>query len=250
MPKPLDYRRRLLAIVDAFMDPADLSHTRGIRLINRLYRDPRRRLQTIDDLVWGGFVSELTDSDFYENPEYLQQARETLARGSSELHRAYLSYDFRPDFSDVERDWHAQLCELAAWLQNIHLPLGDGLVAQSEYERHVHAITTLSARTPPPTHMGEEKLYHFIMRIVSAVLVGIDLRYSDLRNFTQYEYLAAAAPLTAFHWNPADPNDRYRPIDANPSVAWATRALRAITLQDWVWMTCQITATSYVVSLH
>ena len=51
MPKSLDYRRRLLAIADAFMDPADVSHTRAYRLVNRLYHDPRRRSQTIDDLV-------------------------------------------------------------------------------------------------------------------------------------------------------------------------------------------------------
>ena len=152
---------------------------------------------------------------------------------------------FRPDFSDVERDWHAQLCELTAWLQNVALPQQDESAAQSEYERHVRTITALSARTLPPAHIGEEKLYHFVMRTASAVLVGIDPWYS-----ARYGYLAAAAPLTAYHWKPAAPNNCYRPIDAGPSIAWAARALQAITLQDWVWMTYQITVISYVVSLH
>jgi hypothetical protein len=253
MPKPLDYRRRLLAIVDAFMDPSDGSHTRACRRVNRLYHDPRRRLQTIDDLVWGGFVSELTDSVFYEQLEYLQQTRETLVHGSPELHRAYLSYDFRSDFTAVERDWHAHLCELAAWLQtqpfpwlqSDPLPLGDESAAQSEYERRVQAITALSARTPPPAHVGEEKLYHFVTRTDSAVLAGINPWSS-----TRYGYLAAAVPYTAYQWNPADPNDRFRPIDAGTSVAWAVRALQAITLHGWVWMTWQVTASSYLVSLH
>lgn len=253
MPKPLDYRRRLLAIVDAFMDPADASQTRADRLINRLYHDPRRRLQTIDDLVWGTFVSELTDSLFYEDSEFLRQTRETLAHGSPELYRAYLSYDFRSDFSAVEQDWHTQLCELAAWLQTQPfpwlqtdpLPYGDDSAPQSEYVRRVQTITELSARTPPPDHLGNEMLYHFVMRTASAVLTGIDPWYS-----TRYGYLAVASPYTAYHWNPADPDGRYRPTDASASVAWAARALRAISLQDWIWMTWQVTATAYLVSLH
>ena len=254
MPKPLDYRRRLLNVVNAYLDPADTSHVRADRLIDRLYHDHfRHNSQTIDDLVWGGFVQELTDSEFSENPTYLQQTRDALALGSPELHRAYLNYDFRQEFTDVERDWHAQICDLAAWLQTKPfpwlqsgpLPADDELGAHAEYEQRVSVITELSAQSPPPAHVGEEKLYHFVMRTASAVLTGINPWYA-----MRCGYLAAGGAYTEFHWNPADPDDRYRPIDAGMSVDWAARALRAITLQDWVWMTWQITATSYLVSLH
>lgn len=253
MPKPLDYRRLLLTIVDAYLDPADVSHIRADRFVSRLYHDPRRRLQTIDDLVWGGLVSQLTDSLFSEDRGYLYQTRETLKHGSPELHRAYLSYDFRPDFTAVERDWHAQLCQLAAWLQTSPfpqlqrepLPHGVESAARSEYERRVQAIAALSARTPPPAQVGEETLYHFVMRTAEAVLAGI-----NPWDTARYGYLAAAVPYTAYHWNPADPADRFRPIDADTSVARAGRALQALTLHGWVWMTWQVTASSYLVSLH
>lgn len=255
MPKSLDYRRRLLNVVNAYLDPADASHGRADRLIARLYHDHfSRNSQTVNDLVWGGFVQALTDSEFSENAEYLRQTRETLAHGSPEIHRAYLSYDFRPDFTYIERDWHMRLGELGAWLQTQPFPWLQGgplpandesAATQSKYETRAQAITELSAHSPPPAHLGEEKLYHFIMRSASAVLTGINPWYS-----MRCGYLAAAAPLTEYHWNPADPNDRYKPIDAGPSVDWAVRALRAIALQEWIWMTWQIAAGAYLVSLH
>jgi len=253
MLKPLDYRRRLLTIVDAFIDPADVSHARAYRLVNRLYHDLRCRSQTIDDLVWGTFVRELTDSVFSENPSYLRTTRETLAHGSPQLRRAYLSYDFRPKFTAEERGWHTQLEDLAAWLQikpfpwlqHDPLPYNEEGTPQAEYEQRVQANYTLSKRTPPPANVGEETLYHFVIRTAAAVLTSIDPWYS-----TRYGYLAVGGPYTAYHWNPSDPADRYRPLDAGASVDWATRALRAVTLQGWVWFTWQVTAASYLVSLH
>lgn len=252
--KPLNYRRRLLTILNAFLDPADASHARARHLVSRLYHDPRRRgLQTIDDLVWGTFVSELTDPDFSENAAYLQATRETLRHGSPDLHRAYLSYDFRSYFTEVERDWHRQLEELAAWLQTEpfpdiiagSLPRSQNAVAQAAYEQRILTIRAVSAQTPPPAELGEEMLYHLILRTASAVLTAIDPFYS-----ARYGYLAAAGPYTAYHWDRANPAAHHRPIDAGASVAWASRALRAITLHDWVWWTWQVTSTSYLVSLH
>jgi hypothetical protein len=253
MPKLLAYRRRLLAIVNAFLDPTEASHTRARHLLKRLYHDPRRRSQTVDDLVWGTFVSELTDADFCEDAAYLQATRNTLLHGSPELHRAYLSYDFRPLFSEVERDWHTQLQELAAWLQTqpFHditaesLARSERTAAHAEYEQHIQVIRTLSEHSPVPAHVGEEMLYHLILRTASAVLSTIDAFYS-----ARYGYLAAAGPYTAYHWNPAQPAALRCPIDASDSVSWASRALQAITLHDWVWWTWQVTSTSYLVSLH
>ncbi|WIG58963.1 MAG: hypothetical protein OJF49_001710 [Ktedonobacterales bacterium] len=242
MPNHLDYRRRLLSIVTAFQDPTAADHVRARRLVERLYHDPRRRLQTLDDLVWGGFVSELTDSVFYELPEYLQATREVLLHGSTELHRAYLSFDFRSDFTEVEHNWHAQLLDLAVWLQRG--VFDNAGASQAEYERRVETISALSHLTPPPPHVGEETLYHYILRTAEAVLTGI-----ESRSFGQIPYLVAAAPWVQVYWNPDNANDRPWP-DATASVSWAERALRSIIRQEWVWVTWQITNAAYLISIH
>src|SRR5262249_30867482 len=82
MPKPtpaptpsgrLNYRRRLLAILDAFLDPGERTYARAHRLVDRLFRDPRRQgrvATTLDWVVWDHYVSELIDSECYDDPDY------------------------------------------------------------------------------------------------------------------------------------------------------------------------------------
>lgn len=253
MPQPLNYRRRLLAVVDAFLDPSESSHARAHRLIKRLYQDPRRSVTTIDGLVWHRLLDALSESAFSTDPANLwRTVHDTLTHGSLELHRAYLSYDYRPEFTDEEGEWHARLTDLASWLQTRPfpvqqrglLPRGDESAPQAEYERRVRAIQALAERTPMPTHLGEETLHHFIMRTAAAVLTGINSWQS-----TRLGYLVVATPYTEYHWDPANPKDA-RPPNADASVEWSARALRAVTMQDWVWLTWQITASSYLVSVH
>lgn len=254
MTKPLNYRRRLLAIVDALMDPSTASHGRAHRLIKRLYQDPRRNSLSIDDLVWHWLLNKLSDVSLTTDPQAsLREIRETLMHGSPMLHRAYLSYDYRPDFTEAERDWHARLTELASWLLSMPFPVqargplpeDDETTPQAEYERRVRAIRMLAEQTPPPTHLGEETLYHFILRTADATLTSI-----NPNGTIRTGYLVAASPYTEYHWDPAQPSAPHRPPDAGASVDWATHALRAVTMRDWVWLTWQITAGSYLVSLH
>lgn len=253
MPKPLDYRRRLLRIVDAFSDPTDTAHAHALRLIDRLKHDRRRGLQSIDDLVWGTLISELSDSLFFNDPDFLHTTRETLLHGSPELHRAYLNYDFRPDFTDVEREWHTQLTELATWLLTRPFPLtphgplprDDETTSQAEYERRAHAIRELSDRTPPPAYVGEEALYHYILRTASTALTSINPWGSS-----RLGRLVMDGQYTEYHWDPENPAASRYPPDADISIEWAERALRAVTLQGWVWFTWQITRDAYLVSLH
>lgn len=253
MPKPLNYRRRLLAIVDTYLDPTDISHARAHLLLHRLAHARRFRFHTIDEMVWSGFASELNDSLFNRDAAYLHQTRQTLLHGSPELHRTYLRYDFRSFFTEVERDWHNQLLELAAWLQTKPfsevaddlLPISSDWEPQAEYERRVQAVRAVSDQTPPPPQIGEETLYHFILRTAEAVLTAIHPFYS-----ARFSFLVVAPPFTAYNWDRSNPTAHQYLIDAEASIAWASRALKAISLQDWVWLTWQVTATSYVVSLH
>jgi hypothetical protein len=244
-PAPLNYRRRLLAIVNAFLEPADPTHARADRLVDRLYHDPRRRLQfgqTVNELIWGDLISQLTDFVFYEQPGYLQETRNTLLHGSSELHRAYLCYDFRDQFSGVEREWRDRASTLAQWLQSSQFTDPDALLA--EYERQTTPIKELSARSPLPKNLGDETLYHLLLRMASDVICGINPRYS-----ARFGYLATSVPWTLMQCPMAD--ERVHPCpDAGPSVVWAERALRAIVAEDWVWMTWQVTDKAYLVSLH
>lgn len=111
----IKYRRRLLTIIELLLEGTPEARARAMRLRDRLYLTHRRH--TINDVVWGGYVSELTDSVFFDDTDYPKATRKMLRHGSTEVHRAYLNYDFRPDFSDVEQVWLGNLLDLAAWLE-------------------------------------------------------------------------------------------------------------------------------------
>ncbi len=152
-PAPLNYRCRLLTIVNAFLDPADPTHARAQRLADRLYHDSNRLVQTIDYVVWNGLVSQLTDCVFYGSPAYLQETRNTLTNGSPELHRAYLRYDFRDQISEAEREWHTQSHDLARWL--LAFPFSDREGGIAEYARRNETIKQFAARSTAPRTLGK-----------------------------------------------------------------------------------------------
>lgn len=241
MPTPYPYRRSLLAVVEAFLESTPASLAKAHRMVRRL--EAARQFTTLDTLVWSGFISELTDSLFYQDPTYLAELRTLLLHGSPDIHRAYLRYDYRPDFTVVEGAWHEQLSRLGELLQSA--PFADASVAIEEYQRYVNAIEALAAQASAPRHVGDEQVYHFILREVSATLTTIDLRHALLN----VGWLIPNAPYTVF-----PPDWARREFDRLPDlgeqVAWARRALRALVAEGWLCLTWQVTPNHYLVALH
>lgn len=210
MTRPLNLRRALLAAVDAFLEASPPSLAKAHRLVARCYA--ARRFVSLNEIVWGGIIVALTDFEHYENVHHLREYRNLLAAGSSEIHRAYLNHDCSADFTAEERIWHEQLAELLDFLQDFPFP--DAEAATKSYEQRVVRIGQSVLLSPPPSQLGEEMIYHLILRDVSAVLTTLDLRLSLLLG-----RLVPAAPLTAF---PPQTNDwRERMPDASGSLDWA-----------------------------
>lgn len=247
MLESADYRSLLLTIVDAFLEGTPVSLARAHSLTSTLLLFRNRNPQTLDSVVWGGYVSMLIDFEFYESEEFLRETRAFLAQGSPNIHRAYLNFDYRSDFTPAEHEWLEHLLHLLTLLRQWRATSFE--TDTETYNRHVAAIVALGPHTHPPTVSGDETLHHYVLRHVSEVLTHIDLRASVLLA----RRLTPTAPCTLF----GNDDDTYRPHkhrldmpDATTSVEWADRALRAITHREWMFITWQVTATSYHISLH
>jgi hypothetical protein len=241
MPRQLNQRRTLLAAVEAFLEDTPTSLAKAHRLVQRLQK--ARQWTTLDTLVWGGFISQLTDSLFYKDPDYLTRLRATLLNGSSEIHRAYLNHDCRTEFTPIKRDWYERLRRLGEFLQAA--PLADASAAIEDYQRQVSAIESLLVQTPAPQDIGQEQLYHFILREVTAALTTIDLRHALLN----VGWMIPEGPYSVFPPDRAIREFDQLP-DASEQIAWARRALRALAGEGWLAITWQVTSKHYLVSLH
>lgn len=242
------YRNLLLTIVDAFLEGTPNSLARAHSLADTLlpFRDRKPWITTLDTMVWGGYVLMLGDRVFFESEEFLCETRTLLSQGAPDIHRAYLNYDFRPKFTAAEHEWIEHLLHLLTLLREWRSTTSE--THTEAYDRHVAAIAALSPRILPPTTPGDETLHHFILRHVSEVLTHIHLGCS-----TTARRLTPTAPRTSYGGD----DDTYRPRkhklnvpDATTSVEWADKALRAITHRGWLFITWQVTATSYHITVR
>ncbi len=244
MPRPFNYRRALLAAVEAFLQRTPESLEKAHRQVRRLRK--AREFTTLDTLVWAATISELTDSIFYEEDSYLTELRATLLNGSPEIHRGYFNRDYREDgFTPLQNDWYERLRHLGDFLASFPFADIDAEAAITDYEQQVSAIERLTIQTPAPQHIGQEPLQHFILREVTAALTTIDLRHSLLN----VGWLIPNAPYKVF-----PPAWARRDFDRLPNlkeeVAWANRMLLALAGEGWCTVTWQVLPAQYLVSLH
>jgi hypothetical protein len=235
------FRRILLATVEAFLHGTPEARKRAQRLVRRL--DKARDFDTLDGLVWGGHISELSDSLFYEDLDYLKEVRATLRHGSAEIHRAYLRYDARPDCTTEEQQWYAQLWRLLAFLER--LPAEDVAGAEQDYDQQVSDIHATMAKTPAPADPGAETLPHWLLREVTAVLTMVDVRHSLVD-------IGWMIPMAPYHsYVVRNKTNLFAELpDIRQQVAWARRVLRALAGEEWTFLTWQVTPTSYSLSAH
>jgi len=195
------YRRQLLRAVEAFLEGTPSARVRAQRIMQRceaaLYSEAKK--STLDRIIWNFYVLALTDSEFYESEEFLQETREILRGQSSQnIARTVISEDFRPSFTADEAEWHAHLLSMVdfllaipyakiheatfgAWqgrdtwatMRTIIPEALQADEAEAEYQRRKALIEALFARSPSPQQMGDEKIYHVVLREVTTLITSI-----------------------------------------------------------------------------
>ena len=240
MARPLNIRHTLLVAVNDFIEGSPASLAKAHRLVARCYAV--RRFVTLDEVVWGGIIMALTDSDFYTHLPTLHEYRSILSTGSSEIHRAYLNHDFHRVFMPEERAWLGQLNDMLDFLGGF--PFCDRDAALQDYERRVEEIKQSMLLSPSPARLEDEMIHHLILREVSTILVNVDLRYSLLRS----THLVPRVPYSSFPPQPDEGRDDSPDISGD--LNWARRALRSIVEQGWLLLTWQVTPEHYHLSLH
>jgi hypothetical protein len=149
---------------------------------------------TIDAIIWGFFIVALTDSVYYEDEDFLQETRALLLGHSSwnAARRAIFSDDYRVYFTPDEAEWYAQLLSMLDFLMaipfaQIHevthqvrqnaetniLEIAQAEKIDDEYRRRKVVIEDLAARSPSPENVGDEKIYHLVLREVTDILTAI-----------------------------------------------------------------------------
>jgi len=239
----VNFRRTLLAAVDAFLEgtPASIEHAK--RLLERCRA--ARQFTILDAIVWGHMISSLSDSLYYKHVPTLQEFYTLLTEGSTEVHRAYLNFDFRDQFDHVEQVWYAELWDMLDFFQGF--PFDDAELARADYERRKLRITQYALHSPPPALLGDEMIYHFIMREVTEITTNIALSPAFI-------VPARMIPGGAYSSFPPRPRIPYHRLDVEPdpreSLEWARKALRSIVEDGWILITWQVTRHHYNLSLH
>jgi hypothetical protein len=194
--------------------------------------------------VWGGFISALTDSVFYENPATLCEYRSLLAAGSHEIYRTYLNDDFEWVFTPQERAWLGMLHAMLDFLGGFPFADQERDATLGEYERRAEKIKQSMLQSPPPERLEDETIYHLILRDVSTILINVDLYFSLLHS----THLVPRTPYSSFAPQPDEGRDDVP--DVSGDLDWARRALHAIVERGWLLITWQVTPKHYHLSLH
>jgi hypothetical protein len=240
LARRVNFRRTLLAAIDAFLEGTPTSLEQAHRLVERCRA--ACQFTTLDEVVWGGMISSLTDSLYYESLPILREFRSLLAKGSTNVHRAYLNYDFRDQFTQIEHDWYAQLWDMLDFFDPF--PFGSATEAINEYKRRQFVIESLALQSPPPSRLGDEMIYHFILREVTEVTTRVTLGLGLLaRGRLIPGGVYSVIPPQTDDWLECEPDPR-------ESLAWARKALRSIVEEGWMLITWQVTRHHYNLSLH
>lgn len=268
MSRNISYRSQLLQAVDAFLEGTPASFTHAQQIIAQSHHElyTEAKVSTLDQVFWDFFIGPLTDSLFYEDRAYLQEMQRMLLGDASHISlRMSIGEDFRPEFTEDETAWYAQLLDMVEFL--LHIPFEQIHQATSaarqqrdtwmkvrrtipaviqaqelekEYRQRKDAIEAIAARTPPPKNIGDEKIYHLVLREVTLAVIGIHVD----------------EPAIHFGYPIPRPPFRGPDIDLSESIAWSKRALDALSGKGGIFTTWCLSsapgfgADLFVVSFH
>jgi hypothetical protein len=262
MTVKMSYRKQLLRAVEAFLEETPSAHMKALRIINRARTKlhTEEKALTLDWIVWTPLFSKLSDSVFYENKEFLRETREmVLGHSSQNIASQVFSEDLRSCFTADEAEWYAQLVSMVDFILTIpfaklheatyqafinresgeemrsHIPEIVQLeMIEEEYWRRKDIIKTIYANCPSPNNIGNEKIYHLVLREVASLLLEIEvgkkaalLGYPILKGF-----LLETDGATSFP-------PKY--VDITEGLLWTTRMLNAISAKGGVlFISCRL----------
>jgi hypothetical protein len=252
MSSGMIYRRQLLQAVDAFLEGTPSARVRAQRIIQRCFAaiHSEAKESTLDKLIWNNYVTPLSDSDFYESEAYLRETREILLGQSPQnIARRILSEDFRPAFTADEAEWYAQLLSMVeflraipyaqihaatfqAWQQRDTWATTRTVIpeavqadeAEADYQRRKALIEALAAKSPSPEQMGDEKIYHVVLREVTTLITSIRVGMAAV---------VCGYPVLTPPYSGATASE-YGLLNMSERLTWIKRALEALEGKDAV----------------
>jgi hypothetical protein len=262
MSRSMIYWRQLLRAVDAFLEGTPSARVRAQRIIQRCYAaiHTEAKESTLDQIIWNFYVAPLTDSLFYESEAYKRETRGILLGQSSQnIARTILSEDFRPSFTADEAKWHAQLLSMVDFLRafpytKIHAATFQAWQrkdtwattrtvipeavqadeAEANYQRRKALIEALAARSPSPEQMGEEKVYHVVLREVTTLITAIRVGMAAV--VCGYPVLTPPYSGTT--------SSEYGVLNMSERLSWMKRALEALEGKDALLLSWRLSKAS------
>ncbi|HEU5375781.1 MAG TPA: hypothetical protein VFV38_10110 [Ktedonobacteraceae bacterium] len=247
MRESTEYRKRLLLVVEAFLERTPASRAEALHLLQPCLVVLRKDVQevTVNQVIWHPLVDALADANYYEQESFLRETRDVLLGHSSQhLARTVLSDDFRSSFMASEAEWYTQLVDLSNFLTtvpfaSIHeatfqaqqerlswegmrasIPeLLQAEQAEEEYQQRKVLIETLAASHPLPEQFGEENISCLAMREVTGILTS--LRVGKAAVFFGYPILEGG--YTSYGGASND-----IAFDMTETLRWAKRVLDAL----------------------
>jgi len=92
---------------------------------------------------------------------------------------------------------------------------------EKEYQQRKDAIEAIAVRTPPPKNIGDEKIYHLVLRVVTLVVTSIQVDEPAIH----FGYPILRPPYCGLE------------LDLSDSIAWSKRALDALAGEGGIFTT-------------
>lgn len=197
----MHYQERLLKAVVAFLEGTPAAQAQAHDLIQRCVAEKRNSTgsMTLDDIMWESFVIALTDSVFYESEEFLRDTRELLLGHASRTRfTAVFTVDYRSHFTGDEIAWYEHLLAMVDFLTAIPFARLHEVIyparqkkerwetireripeavqietLEQDYEQRKASLEEIAARSPAPEQVGDETIYHLVLREVTSILAEI-----------------------------------------------------------------------------
>lgn len=234
MPRPTDYRQRLLIAAALLAKRTPTT----IRRARRILRECHATLvpYTLANLIWGPNISALQELLVHDNPERLLSVQESIQASTGRTERAYVRYDFRNNLSRAESELYAALLGMLNFLDRF--PFADAQLEINEYQRKVEEIRALVSQLPIHAAAEDETIYSLVLRETSSAVTSINMTASVLR----YRYMVPNTPYSTI-------DDGYSPPNLRTVVEGARRAMQAISGEEWLAVTWRF-AGVVVMSIH
>jgi hypothetical protein len=259
------YRKALLEVVEAFLEGNPASVERAHRIVKRCYAALGREYEpvTLNDITWGMFIKALTDSVFYESEEFLRETREILlGRSPRNIARTIFREDYRVYFTPEEEQWYAQLVSMldfilatpftkiheatyeawknrATW-ETIRPTLPEAVLAEKideEYQQRKALIENISANRPLSEDVGDETIYHLVLREVTSILTAVRVGHAAI----VLGYPVLDAPYTDYR---SSHSSEFSRVDMTKRLLWTNKYLDALAGKEELFISWRLSHAS------